>query len=101
MKQVDLEEPTPILHQVYSLECTQRECRPNIKIVQGNQNSFESLISAGAIKHLLGEQLYKVSTPCLDDHQVEKEDVETAGEFIKSVLTNRLDVLVANAHRQA
>ena len=83
MKQVDLEEPTHFLHQVYLLECTQRECKPNLQIVQGNQNSFESLISAGAIKQLLGEQLYKVSTPCLGDHQVEKEDVETAGELSK------------------
>ena len=29
------------------------------------------------------EQLYNVSTPCLDDHQFNKEELETAGELSK------------------
>ena len=27
------------------------------------------------------EQLYKVSSPCLDDHQIKKEELESIGEF--------------------
>ena len=49
MKQVDLEEPTPLLDQVY-LGCTQRECKPNQKIVQENKTLIESLISASTVK---------------------------------------------------
>ena len=29
------------------------------------------------------EQFYKVSTPCLDDHQFKKEELETVGELSK------------------
>ena len=53
MKQVDLEEPTTLLDQE-NLGCTQRECMPNMKIVQENNDLFESLTSAGTIKQLLG-----------------------------------------------
>ena len=49
MKQVDLEEPTPMLGQL-NLECTQRECKLNLKIVPENRNSFVS----GTVKQLLG-----------------------------------------------
>ena len=73
---------------------------------------FESRISAGATEKLPGwenltqktvawsydvkghdrkcqagyqkkEQLYKVSSPCLDDHQFKKEELESAGELSK------------------
>ena len=40
------------------------------------------------------EQLYKVSSPCLDDHQCKKEELESVGEIVRSLLTNCLDVLV-------
>ena len=40
------------------------------------------------------EQLYKVSSPCLDDHQFKKEELESVGEIVRSLLTNCLDVLV-------
>ena len=46
MKQVDLEEPKLLKDQVY-LGRSQRECKPNQKIVLWNKNVFESLISAG------------------------------------------------------
>ena len=36
MKQVDLEEVTPVLDQ---MGCTSRECKTNMKIIKGNQNS--------------------------------------------------------------
>ena len=29
------------------------------------------------------QQLYKVSTPCIDDHQFKKEELESAGEVVK------------------
>ena len=53
LKQVDLEELTPLLDQVY-LWCTQREGKPNPKTAQENKNMFKSLISASTIKQLPG-----------------------------------------------
>ena len=46
------------------------------------------------------EQLYKVCTPCLDDHQFKPEEVETVGELSKSMLPNRLTMPLCGAHRQ-
>ena len=105
MKDVDIEEPISFLGHVY-LGCTQRECKPNEKIIGEYNKMFESRISAGATEKLPGwdkpraetsvwsydmegharkcvgrycelankktEQLYKVSHPCLDDHQIKK-----------------------------
>ena len=102
---VDIEETTSFFDYVY-LGCTQRECKPNEKIVEQYNKMFESRISAGATEKLPGwdkppaktsawsydmeglarkcverycelankltEQLYKVSSPCLDDHQIKK-----------------------------
>ena len=48
-KQVALEEPTPLLDQE-NLGSTQRECKPNLKIAQENEDLLESLIAAGAVK---------------------------------------------------
>ena len=107
MKDVDILEPTSFLDHVYS-GCTQRECKPNEKIIGQYNKMFESRISAGAIEQLPGwdkpraktsawsydvegharkcverccelankkkEQPYKVSHPCLDDHQINKEE---------------------------
>ena len=47
MKNVDTGEPTSFLDHVY-LGCTQRECKPNEKIIQQYTKMFESRISAGA-----------------------------------------------------
>ena len=38
IKQVDLEALTPLLHQEY-VGCTERECKPNLKIVRGIRRS--------------------------------------------------------------
>ena len=104
-----IEEPTSFLDHVY-LGCTQRECKPNEKIIGQYNKVFESRISAGATEEFPGwdkpraktsawshdmeghdrkcverycelanektEQLYKVSHPCLDDHQIRKEELE-------------------------
>ena len=35
------------------------------------------------------EQLYKVLTPCLDDHQFNKEELENDGRNVRSQLANR------------
>ena len=48
MKDVDIEEPTSFLDHVY-LGCTQRECKPNEKIIGHYNEMFESRISAGSI----------------------------------------------------
>ena len=53
MKDVDFEEPTSFLDHVY-LGCTQRECKPNEKIIGQHNKMFESRISAGATEKLPG-----------------------------------------------
>ena len=53
MKDVDIEESTSFLDHVY-LECTQRECKPNEKIIGQYNKMFESRISAGATEQLPG-----------------------------------------------
>ena len=100
---VDLGEPTSFLDHVY-LGCTQRECKSYESIIDEYGKMFESRISVGATEKLLGvekshawsydmegharecverhcelakktiQQLYKVSTPCLDDHHFKKEE---------------------------
>ena len=34
------------------------------------------------------EQLYKVSTPCIDDHHFKEEEMKSVGELSPSVLSN-------------
>ena len=53
MKDVDIEEPASFLDHVY-LGCTQRECKPNEKIIEQHNKMFESRISAGAIDKIPG-----------------------------------------------
>ena len=38
------------------------------------------------------EQLYKVSSPCLDDHQFKQEELESFGKLPESLLTNFLEM---------
>ena len=108
MKVVDLDEPASFLDHVY-FGCTQRECKPNETIIEQYTKMVESVISAGATeKYLCGEnlrsyemeghatncverccelankkveQLYKVSSPCFDDHQFKKKELEAVGEL--------------------
>ena len=36
------------------------------------------------------EELYKVSTPCIDDHQI-KEELKISGRIVKRMFTNCLE----------
>ena len=38
------------------------------------------------------EQLYKVCTPCMDDHQFKNEELEIVRELSKKGFTNRPDM---------
>ena len=58
MKDVDIEEPTSFLDHVFFVLHIQRRCKPNEKIVEKT------------------DQQYKVSHPCLNDHQIRKEELE-------------------------
>ena len=62
MKDVDIEEPTSFLDRVY-LECTQRECKPNEKIIGQHNKMFESRISAGATEKIPGWDKPRAKTP--------------------------------------
>ena len=104
-KEVDLGEPTSFLDHVY-LGCTQRQCQVSKYIVDNFRTMRESRISAGRTENLrisswsydmvghakkcverycelankTTQQLYKVSTPCIDDHFIE-EETKSVGEL--------------------
>ena len=40
------------------------------------------------------QQLYKVSTPCIDDHHFKEEQLKSVGRIVKSVLSNGSDILI-------
>ena len=39
------------------------------------------------------QQLYKVSTPCIDDHHFTEEEFEIRGRIVKSMLSNNSEML--------
>ena len=94
MKDVYIEEPTSFLDHVY-LWCTQRWCKPNEKFIGQDSNyvripyfcwrAWSHDVEGHARKcverycelaNKKTEQLHKVSHPCLDDHQIRKEELE-------------------------
>ena len=101
-EEVDLGEPTSFLDRVY-LGCTQRQCDTSKNTVDNCRTMFESRISAGGVEKfpfpqifvfLHGvwngycelanktiQQLYEVSTPCIDDHHFKEEEMKSVGEF--------------------
>ena len=40
------------------------------------------------------QQLYKVSTPCLDDHHFKEEELKSVGEIVKRMLSNCSEMLI-------
>ena len=107
--EVDLGEPTSFLDHVY-LGDTQRQCEMSKDIVDNYRTMFESRISAGGVEKLpfhqnlrisswsydmagqcverycelankTTQQLYKVSTPCIDDHHFKEEEMKSVGEL--------------------
>ena len=46
------------------------------------------------LAHMKVKQLYKVSHPCLDDHQFKQEELESVGELPKSLHSDCLEMLV-------
>ena len=45
------------------------------------------------------QRLYRVSTPCLDDHQFKEEKFENSKRFVRSGLTDRHEMSIFGAHR--
>ena len=43
------------------------------------------------------QQLYKVSTPCIEDHHFKEEEMKSVGEWITSMLSNCSEMLVLGA----
>ena len=105
-KEVDLEQPTSFLDHVH-LGCTRRKCEIS-KDIDKYRAMFESRISAGGTETLpysenfrtsshakkcverycelankATQQLYKVSTPCIDDHLFKEEELKSVGELSK------------------
>ena len=88
--------------------CTQRQCQTSKDTVDKYRTMFESRISAGGVEKLpftqnlrisswshymagdakkcelankTTQQLYKVSTPCIDDHHFKEEEMKSVGEL--------------------
>ena len=105
MKDVDLGEPTSFLYHVF-LGCTQRECQISKDIVEICRSMCESRFPPGLQKncqkqkqrgnlmpkhHLHGpmtwkanktfEQIFKVPTPYMDDHQFKEDEDGSVGEL--------------------
>ena len=40
------------------------------------------------------QQLYKVSTPCIDDHHFKEEEMKSVGRIVKSVLSKCSEMLI-------
>ena len=72
MKQVDLEEPTPLLDQVY-LGCTQRQCKPNFKIVKLS-NNCSAVLSDPRLPRLV-----PTTSPFLDGHSCPRRGFRSIG----------------------
>ena len=98
-KEVDWGEPTSFMDHVY-LGCTQRQCEISNDIVDNYRTMFESKISAVffvVLRHhakkcverycelanRTTQQLYKVSTPCIDDHHFKEEELTYVWELSK------------------
>ena len=92
-KEVALGEPTSFLDHVY-LGCTQRQCEISKDIVDSYRTMFESRTSAGRAEKnyhslkifvflhgLMIWKLYKISTPCIDDHHFKEEEMKSVGEL--------------------
>ena len=101
MKHVDLDEPTSFLDHVF-LGCTQRECERRIYFSRSNlemtfvvkiyrkkvawsydmEGHAQKCVERSCeLANKKTEQLYKVSTLCLDDHHFKKEELESVGEL--------------------
>ena len=40
------------------------------------------------------QQLYKVSTPCIDDHHIKEEEMKSVGELSQVFLSNCSEMLI-------
>ena len=47
----------------------------------------------GELANKTTQQLYKVSTPCLDDHHFKEEELKSVGELSKGMLSNCSEML--------
>ena len=105
----DVGEPTSFLDHVY-LGCTQRECQISKDIVSNYRDMFESRIlleetisswsydMEGHAKKCVErycefankttQQLHKVATPRMDDHQLKEEEKGVTRRIVNSLFTN-------------
>ena len=44
------------------------------------------------------QQLYKVSTPCINDHHFKEEEMTSVGEFVTSMLPNGSKMFKLGTH---
>ena len=85
-KEVDLGEPTYFLDNVH-MGCTQRQCQisKNLRVsscsndMEGHANKCVARYCELANKTT--QHLYKVSTPCIDDHYFKEEEMNFVGEL--------------------
>ena len=64
------------------------ECKPNETLIDEQKHTIWKVMRKSALEVIVSwrikrQQLNKVSTPCLDDHQFKKEELETVGALSK------------------
>ena len=125
-KEVDVGEPTSFLDHVH-LGCTQSHCEISKDIVDNYRTMFDfrraieklsrlenlsiSSWSYGMEGHAkkcverycelanrTTQQLYKASTPCIDDHHFRRRRIEIRGRIVTSMLTNSFEILVLGTY---
>ena len=126
-REVDLGEPTSFLDHVY-LGCTQRQSEISKDIVDNLRTMFESRISAVRTEKttMLGkseyffvvlghakkcverycelankttQELYKVSTPCIDDHHFKEEELKSiCRRIVKNIISNCSEMLILGTY---
>ena len=119
-------EPTSFLGHVY-LVCTQRHCQVSRDVMDNYRTMFESRISAGGVEklpfpqnlrisswsynmagyakkcverycELANKQLYKVSTPCIDDHHFKEEETKICWRIVTCMLSNCSEMLTLGTY---
>ena len=128
-KEGDLGEPTSFLDHV-CLGCTQRQCeiskdnnyrtmfesRISAGATEKLQYSENRRISSWSydmeghdkkcveryceLANKTTQQLYKVSTPCIDDHYFKEEELKSVGELSKKMLSNCSEMLILGTYRK-
>ena len=84
----------------HAKKCVGKYCELANKTTQQLYKVATPYIDDHQFKDEIGScsQLYKVSTPCIDDHHSKEEELKSVRELSKSILTNCSDMFVFGSY---